>query len=149
DDYFVDSDQSDPAGGPPVTTQVTTLPSPSLSISKAADPDHVTPGGLLTYMLTVRNDSATPATGVLVTDTLPADTSFFDCSGAPCFQESDSVVWTVGTLGANSQTSVTLVVKVLPATPGGTPIENLHYEVDSVQTNPVEGPPVVVQTAYV
>jgi uncharacterized repeat protein (TIGR01451 family) len=112
-----------------------------------AQPNPVIAGRLLTYTLTATNEGSTPATGVVVTDTLPADTTYQSCSGATCGQAANKVTWTVGTLGANSQATLTLVVRVLPAIQAGTPIENLNYEVDSVQTNPVQGPPVIVRVA--
>ncbi len=50
---------------PPVATA-------DLSITKADSPDPASVGGVLTYTLTVANAGPDPATGVMVSDTLPA-----------------------------------------------------------------------------
>jgi uncharacterized repeat protein (TIGR01451 family) len=149
--YAVDSDQTEPAVGPPVTTQVTTLAGPSLSIAKTVQPaSPVIAGRLVTYTLTVRNDGTTTANGIVVSDTLPLETTYQSCSGGDtCAPIANTVTWTIATLGANTQAVLTLVVRINPATAPGTPIENDTYGADSLETNPVQGPPVVIRVANV
>jgi uncharacterized repeat protein (TIGR01451 family) len=56
---------------------------PDVAITKLDSPDPVAPGGLLTYILTVDNVSSTVATNVVITDPLPAGTSFVSCLASP------------------------------------------------------------------
>jgi uncharacterized repeat protein (TIGR01451 family) len=49
---------------------------PTLDIEKSAEPSPVEAGGLLTYTLTVTNTGIVSATGVVVTDAVPANTTY-------------------------------------------------------------------------
>ena len=61
---------------PPVT-------SPDISIAKTGVPTALVPGNPITYTLTVRNIGAGRATGVVVTDTLPVNTTFVSAVSEP------------------------------------------------------------------
>src|SRR5690606_29071470 len=52
---------------------VTVDPVADLALSKLAAPDPVGVGGVLTYTLTITNHGPSEATGVVVTDSLPAE----------------------------------------------------------------------------
>ena len=71
-----------------------------LSITKSDAPDPVSPGGTLTYTLTVTNGGPTGATSVTVTDTLPAGVTFVSAAGAgwTCSQSSGTVTCTRASL---------------------------------------------------
>src|SRR6185295_7065547 len=64
-------------GSVAAATATTTVSSaPVLSISKTDGPDPVAAGANLTYTLSWSNTGNMNASGVVVTDTLPADTTF-------------------------------------------------------------------------
>src|SRR5205085_6554026 len=73
-----------------------------LSITKTDSPDPVQAGGLLTYTLTVINSGGQTATGVRVTDTVPADTTFIACGGdAACSESGGTLTWNLGGLAGS------------------------------------------------
>ena len=64
----------------------------------------------ITYTVDIRNDGPGDATGVVITDTLPADVDFVSAS-AECIPPGDSVVTcNIGALAVNQQASVTINV---------------------------------------
>lgn len=65
-----------------VNTEVT--PIVDMTIDKSAAPDPVNAGGPLTYTVTVKNNGPSTATGIVVTDTLPALASFIEVSEGAC-----------------------------------------------------------------
>jgi uncharacterized repeat protein (TIGR01451 family) len=102
-----DNDQSNNAAS--ITTTVTGV---NLSISKSASLEAVAVGGVLTYTITVTNRGPSVATGVIVSDTLPAALSFASVSpGLPtCAEASGVISCTVGTLNNGEIARMTLVV---------------------------------------
>ncbi|MBN2447307.1 MAG: DUF11 domain-containing protein, partial [Phycisphaerae bacterium] len=62
-----------------------------------------------TFDLTVRNTGDTPATNTMLTDTLPAGTSFVSASAGGQFS-GGRVSWALGTLGVGESRSVSLTV---------------------------------------
>jgi uncharacterized repeat protein (TIGR01451 family) len=83
-----------------------------LTISKSATPSTVAAGGTLTYTITVNNLSATDAQSVQVTDVLPAGTAFVSCtpSQGSCANNAGTVVANLGSIPANGQATISLVV---------------------------------------
>ena len=81
---------------------------PDLSLAGAA-PSSVTVGTNITYSLTVTNGGTGGATGVTLTDTLPADVNFVSATGgvAPI---NGVLNFALGSLAAGASTAVTLVV---------------------------------------
>lgn len=57
-------------------------PPPDLSITQTDAPDPAAFGGALTYSLQVANAGPTPATGVVLTDTLPTTVAFVSATAA-------------------------------------------------------------------
>jgi uncharacterized repeat protein (TIGR01451 family) len=107
-----------------------------LAVSMTDSPDPVAFGGDLTYAIGVKNNGDLQATGVTLTDVLPAGTSLVSatasqgsCSGAA------SVVCGLGTLGGGASATVTIVVKP----PAARTIENTATvtlnETDAVLAN--------------
>ncbi len=89
-------------------------PLPSLSISKVASPDPVQAGGLLTYTLTITNSGSVTATNVVITDALPANTTFVSASDGGT--ETNGVVeWSASDLADGDSINRTLVVAVSSA----------------------------------
>ena len=123
----------EPLGAPALTSSqnnsatedTDVVTSADVSLTKEAAPDPVTAGNDLTYTITATNDGPSDAQDVTVTDPLPAGTSFVSatpsqgaCSGTT------TVTCELGTLADGASATITLVVHVDPATPGGTIITN-------------------------
>src|SRR5436305_1137376 len=90
-----------------------------LVVSKSGD-ETVALGGQITYSLTVFNSGPDDATGVVLTDPLPAHTSFVSAStntGTASFDGSTLTV-NVGTLAAFDTATAMFVVSVDTDTPG-------------------------------
>ena len=100
-------------------------PSADIVVSKSGD-EAVALGGQITYNLVVYNAGPDEAVNVVLTDTLPAHTTFVDAStntGSVSFDGTTLTV-NVGTLAFDSTAIATLVVQVDQNTPRGTIISN-------------------------
>jgi uncharacterized repeat protein (TIGR01451 family) len=125
-------------------TVVTAPPGTNLNVVKTDTPDPVIAGNNITYTITVSNVGAENATGVMLTDTVPANTtlvSFTVPSG-----------WTRNDIVANQQLRATksgpllpgpanagvftLVVRVNPSTPAG--LDRISNTATATTTSPVE-----------
>lgn len=117
------SDQTEPLAA---SSENTVSSAPQLMLAKTASPEPVAAGGLLTYTLAYSNTGSDQATGAALSDTLPANTSFVSASGAGSYDSgTNTVTWSLGTVATGTGGSVTLVVRVDGATPGGTSIQNI------------------------
>jgi uncharacterized repeat protein (TIGR01451 family) len=99
-----------------------------LAIGKSAFPDLVTPGGLITYTIVVSETGGVDATGVQVTDTVPADTTCCASIGQGGALVGDDVIWSGLAISGGQAISLTFVVTV-GQVPGGTIITNDAYRV--------------------
>jgi len=100
-------------------------PTADLVVSKSGD-EAVALGGQITYSLTVYNGGPDEATNVVLTDTLPANTTFVDAStntGSVSF-DGTTITINVGTLAFDSTATATLTVRVNQDSPRGTIISN-------------------------
>lgn len=79
-------------------------PNADLSITKTVDEPEPNIGGAITYSLTVTNNGPADATGVVVTDVLPAGLTFVSADPAAEYN-SGTGVWTIGDL-ANGATAL-------------------------------------------
>ncbi len=135
--YTIDADGVDPFTGPPVTTTVVG-PLVSFAISKNA-PATVPTGANLTYTLNYQNSGVQNATNVVISDPVPAGTTFVSASNSGTLQ-GGNVVWNIGTVNAGASGSVSFTVTVNTAA-GGT-VVNSGYTIDADHIDPVMGPPV-------
>ncbi|MEJ5200466.1 MAG: hypothetical protein WHX53_16220, partial [Anaerolineae bacterium] len=124
---------NDPTAQPfiayPVTLTVL-LPPPKLAVAKAAMAERAVAGMPLTYAIIVTNDGG-PATGLIISDTLPANTRFAWADHAAALEDG-AVVWRGLDLAAGASISVTFGVTVT-CVPSGTLIVNDGYFVAAAE----------------
>ncbi len=106
-------------------------PGSDLSVVKLDSPDPVVAGSNLTYPITVRNDGIDPASSVVLTDTLPAGTTFVSLAPAagwacttPAVGGTGTVSCTKASVAVAESAAFTLAVNVASTTPSGTMISN-------------------------
>ncbi len=107
--------------------------SADLVVGKLDSPDPVMAGSNVTYTITVQNLGPNDATGVTMSDPLPAQMTFVSLTSPGGWTLTAPAVGTNGTVSATLPTltvaagvqSFTLVVTVDAATPGGTVITNV------------------------
>ena len=112
-------------------------------------------GQTLTYTLTFRNDGNQAATGVTLTDTLPANTSFVSASDGGVLA-GNVVTWNIGNVPVGTPITRTVTVQVNDPLPAGvtsitntatvtddggngadpTPANNTDTDIDSLATTP-------------
>src|SRR5207247_2196679 len=91
-----------------------------------------------TYTISYSNTGNANATGVVITDTIPANTSFVSATGGGTLA-AGVVTWNIGALAAGTSTSVQLVVAVTSPLANGTVITNGTYNIDSNETVATNG----------
>jgi uncharacterized repeat protein (TIGR01451 family) len=147
DDTFTEDPDND------YLEEMTTVePSANLTLGMTAVPDPVLVGDLLTYSLVVENHGPSSASGVSVTDTLPADVTFVMATTPDCAESSGTVTCDAGTLGA--QQSKTFDITVRPTNAGtitntaaaGSPVhdpspDDRSTSLDVTVSNPPPPPP--------
>jgi serine protease AprX len=117
---------------------------PALQITATANAGPIFVGSLLTYTLTVANPSLLSSnTNVVVTNTLPTSVTFAGASDNGIYSPMERMVtWSVPTLTAQTNISLTLVVTTSDVLTGAL-IVNRDYGARSAQiTDIVGGPPV-------
>lgn len=112
-----------------------------LFLSKTAQPVAVFPGELLTYTIRVHDPQPfDPATGLLLTETLPAEVTLISAT-MPFIQNGTALTWSRQTLMPQAEWEVSVVVAVSPTATGA--IINQSYVVSSDQVVPRSGEPLV------
>lgn len=111
----------------PIFFNVCVAPTADLSITKTASPDPVTTGDDLTYTVTVTNNGPDPATSVVVTDDLPAETTFVSCSSTGegvCGGSGNNRTVSFPLLPSGQSETITFVANVNCSVADGTVISN-------------------------
>ena len=115
----VTSDLADPdLADNSASAETTVDPAADLSLSKTDAPDPVLAGELLTYSLTVHNSGPQDATGVSLSDILPAGVTFDSATPTQgtCSENAGTVDCALGTIADEASASVE--IKVTPQAPG-------------------------------
>ncbi len=113
---------------------------PVLVISKEA-PSIVGRGGNLSYKITYSNEGGSNATGVVITDSVPTDTTFVSATDGGTVS-GGVVTWNIGTVIAAKTGQVSFTVSVSDFLNRGDTVNNITYNIGSDQTGPVTGPPI-------
>src|SRR2546427_626069 len=121
--YSIVSTDTSRVSGFAFSTAVTSAP--ILAVSKTDSPDPVAAGGNLTYTLSYSNTGKANATGVVLNDTVPANTTFVSATARGTLP-SGVVTLSPGNLAARASGSRQMVLRGTPAggaVPG--PVANL------------------------
>jgi uncharacterized repeat protein (TIGR01451 family) len=114
----------------------------AFELTKTASAAEIFPGETITYTINITHvNPSEPTTNVVLTDTLPAGTTFISADPEPTFDGS-TVRWDFPSMEPDETRSVTLVVQALPTARGS--IVNEDYGVKSDNALPVMGEPVSV-----
>jgi uncharacterized repeat protein (TIGR01451 family) len=92
-------------------------PTPDLAISKSASSANVTPGAPITYTLSFQNQGSLAATGVLITDTLPAlleGTAFSSSGPALTLKPGKPFAWSLASLAPDQSGIITVTGTISP-----------------------------------
>ncbi len=126
---------------------------PSLSLTKSDGGVIATPGAVVPYVLTYANTGNVDLTGVVINETVPANTTFnaaASTAGWTCANASPagtSCAFTVGSLAAGATGSVTFAVTIANPLPAGTTqLTNIATITDSGGTTTTGGDTTPVQT---
>jgi uncharacterized repeat protein (TIGR01451 family) len=120
------SDQFDPDTVNNQSSVTVTPRQANLSITKTDAPDPVTPGGTLTYTITVTNNGPDTAQNITVTDSLPSGLTFASCTatGGLCNNTGNNVTATYGSLANGASATITLSATVSNSASDGSTISN-------------------------
>lgn len=100
-----------------------------LSITKTAAPNPVVTGQPLTYTITLTNTSSDTHTNLVITDAVPANTTYIPGSASDGGSQSGGIItWpTVASLGPNTALSRTFVVTVAAGLANGSTLTNTAH----------------------
>jgi uncharacterized repeat protein (TIGR01451 family) len=129
------------------TVADSSAPVPALVISKADSGIPVGPGTNLTYTLTVRNIGNAAATGVTITDPIPANTSFVSAQDGGS-GGGGNVTWTGKTVPAGGSIALHFTVQISPSLGSAvTSVTDDRYTAADAQGQSISGSPVVTKFA--
>ncbi len=132
-----DVDPSNNAASQP-TTIGQLVGSADLSVAKTVDDPSPQEGDTITYTVTVTNAGPDDATGVQVTDVLPAGLTFVSAAASQGSYDQGTGVWDVGALAVGETATLVIQVQVDAGT-AGTTITNVAAVSGADQADPNPG----------
>lgn len=105
------------------------------AVKTGGDAEFYGAGDVYTYYITVTNNGSAAATGITVTDTVPAGTSLYN--GKDAAVNGDALTWTIDKLEAGASKTVSFEVKVNDITEFVNTVSNTAY-VNDEPTNTTE-----------
>jgi uncharacterized repeat protein (TIGR01451 family)/gliding motility-associated-like protein len=118
-------DLNDPVESSPDPDQevnITTLS--NLSITKTAGSPEVLSGGEITYTISVSNSGPSTARNVVITDVLPAETTFVSANNGGV-NTNGTISWTIPSINSGQKVDLVLIVKALDNLIDGQTITNI------------------------
>ncbi|WP_308873914.1 DUF11 domain-containing protein [Thiothrix subterranea] len=88
------------------------VPAVDISLTKIADKTAAKRGETVKYTLTATNDGPDTATGVTVTDTMPAGVKYVSDDSTTNAYDHNTGVWNVGDLAKDAPKTLTITVTV-------------------------------------
>lgn len=116
---------------------------PLLYVTMTADQTTAHPGDLIGFTLTATNRGLGPATGVLLSVTLPTGLAFADASGGATPQNG-TLIWTANTLQAGASGTVSFHARVAANVTVGVPIRSIAQARSSEIPNPVVSSTIII-----
>ncbi|CAB4695702.1 unannotated protein [freshwater metagenome] len=117
------------------TATVPVVRGAGLSITKTVDKATAAPGDTVTYTLVAANAGPAAAQDVVVTDALPAGTTYASVSGATCSVAASTVTCPIGSIAAGTSTTITLKATVDPIAGSADPTQSHQLDVTKVETH--------------
>lgn len=131
---------TDPTPADNTATDVDNVPLADLAVTKTDSETVVHPGDSLTYVLTITNQGTGTATGVLVKDTIPTNTTFVSATNGGT-EAGGVVTWPTFSLGAGLSVNRSVTVTVNSPFPGpGNTITNTATVTDDGASGPDQDP---------
>ena len=109
-------DQTDPVAGNNSASAIVTGQAADIAITKIVSNPTPDFGSNVTFTVTAHNNGPSGATGVIVSDLLPAGLSFVSAAPSGPYN-SGTGVWTVGSLANSASSTLSIVAKVNTTTP--------------------------------
>lgn len=129
------ANQADPTPDDNEDTASVTVRGADLGIAKSVSEPAPIEGYEVTYALALTNNGPNTATGVEVTDQLPAGVTFVSATPSQGSYDPVSGVWTVGTVAVSATVTMDIVVEIEAGTAGQT-ITNTATITASDETDP-------------
>ncbi|ANB17311.1 DUF11 domain-containing protein [Dokdonella koreensis] len=108
-----------------------------IQVIKVVDETEPTVGDIVTFTVTASNNGPSAATGVIVTDLLPAGLDFVDATPSQGTYDSGTGVWTIGTLAiAGPAATATLTIRATVTQDGTLVNTATRTASDRTDTNP-------------
>jgi uncharacterized repeat protein (TIGR01451 family) len=112
---------------------------PVMSINKDADVNYADPGDTIIYTITYNNSGGGEATDVMITDTIPANTTFVSSSPGYDNVSGDAYTWIFESVEALSNGTITITVTVDVGTADETLLHNIAtLDYDDANGNPYD-----------